>query len=78
MGENNENKRSVSLAFYSPLFHHSNIPCGVFHHSMWTAQIDRGKKPMISIYCRNSEAFFRAQSFLFQFSRDVFISGTIE
>jgi len=30
-----------------PVFHYSNIPCGLFptfHHSMWTSQFDRDKK----------------------------------
>jgi hypothetical protein len=42
--------------------HYSNNP--TFHHSMWKAQIYRGKQPMISIYCRNSERFNSRSEFV--------------
>ena len=61
-------KRSVHYAFDT---HYSNNPCGLFQHSIWIAQIYRDKKPMISIYCRNSETFDSRSDLLFPIFRDL-------
>ena len=43
---------------------YSNNP--TFHHSIWIAQIYRGKKHMIPIYCRNPEEFNSRSELLFR------------